>query len=118
MNRPFFYKAVVFVILFGTAIMWGIGGLFWFNYLIDTQKYNRMMAGMFDQVIDYKGAHGRSVPKPLVISEETALISSGTKADAVAKISNPNANGALRNWNINSRSTERPAQWKNLDFTE
>ncbi|MEK7130111.1 MAG: hypothetical protein AAB793_00480 [Patescibacteria group bacterium] len=91
MNRPFFYKAVVFVILFGTAIMWGIGGLFWFNYLIDTQKYNRMMAGMFDQVIDYKGAHGRSVPKPLVISEETALISSGTKADAVAKISNPNA---------------------------
>src|SRR3989304_5543996 len=91
MNRPFFYKAVVFVILFGTAIMWGIGGLLWFNYLIDTTKCNRMMAGMFDQVIDYKSAHNRSVPKPLVISEETALISSGTKADAVARISNPNS---------------------------
>ena len=90
MNRPFFYKAVVFVILFGTAIMWGIGGLLWFNYLIDTPKYNRMMAGMFDQVIDYKSAHNRSVPKPLIISEETALISSGTKADAIAKITNPN----------------------------
>jgi len=58
--------------------------------LIDTPKYNRMMAGMFDQVIDYKSAHNRSVPKPLIISEETALISSGTKADAVARISNPN----------------------------
>src|SRR3989344_3681714 len=91
MNRPFFYKAVVFVILFGTAIMWGIGGVLWFNYLIDTPKYNRMMAVLFDQVIDYKGAHNRSVPKPLVISEETALISSGTKADAVARISNPNS---------------------------
>ena len=90
MNRPFFYKAVVFVILFGTAIMWGIGALLWFNYLIDTPKYNRMMAGMFDQVIDYKSAHNRSVPKPLIISEETALISSGTKADAIAKITNPN----------------------------
>lgn len=90
MNRPFFYKAVVFVILFGTAIMWGIGGLLWFNYLIDTPKYNQMMAGMFDQAIDYKSAHSRSAPKPLVISEETALVSSGMKADAVAKIGNPN----------------------------
>src|SRR3972149_11661349 len=90
MNRPFFYKAVVFVILFGAAIACGIGGLLWFNYLIDTPKYNRMMAGMFDQAIDYKSAHNRSVPKPLIISEETALISSGTKADAIAKITNPN----------------------------
>lgn len=91
MNRPLFYKMVVFVLLFSAAILWGIGGWLWFNYLIGTPKYNQMTASMFDQAIDYKSAHIRHTPKPLAITEETAFLSSGTKADAIAKISNPNA---------------------------
>ena len=91
MRRPFFYKAVVFVALFGNAIIWGIGSLLWWNYLLYGPKYNKMMFNLFEQSINYKDFHQSHIPAPLNITEETALLSSGTKADAIAKISNPNS---------------------------
>lgn len=91
MNRPLFYKMVIFVLLFGGAGVWVFAGYLGWNLLITTPQYNKMMDGAVLQAVNIKDAHLRYTPKPLQISEETAILSVGTKADAVAKVKNPNS---------------------------
>ncbi|MFH1598344.1 MAG: hypothetical protein ABIB97_04755 [Patescibacteria group bacterium] len=52
--------------------------------------YNRLVANLGNEIIDYSGIHQRTAPRPLQITEETILLAPTGNYDLMAKIRNPN----------------------------
>ncbi|PIY78563.1 MAG: hypothetical protein COY82_01820 [Parcubacteria group bacterium CG_4_10_14_0_8_um_filter_35_7] len=89
-HKAILNKYLVIFLIVLNIVLWGYSGYRWVMYYIETPSYEKMIAEMPKDLINWKDFHEKHQPQPLQVIETTAISLGKGKYDLVAKIENPN----------------------------